>query len=211
MKKEFPGSLTEVRTKFKHSSCCTRTISVHPTGCLLHPHLRSSPRSWGEWDLGVCREAACNIPEFVNMLRTFQAQEPLVLLSPGPAFPARCLHWNHRAHKSQSGKTAPRKASTGNCPVLGQTGTRSSCSSEGVTFLHSDLCQIMICYKLLTFWRIVPLFPDFSQIYPKLKILEFAPLSLCCRISISSRRFSSVSPSLPANYKASPSNKMNTS
>lgn len=91
MKKEFPGSLTKMHKSLSTASSVPVPCLCTPlaAGC---PHIKSSPRSWGEWDSGVCREAACNIPEFVNILRPFQAMEALVLISPDPAFPACCLH-----------------------------------------------------------------------------------------------------------------------
>lgn len=89
-----------------------------------------------------------SVPEFVNMLRTFQALE-----SPAYTFMVCCLHWNLQVLETHD-TIAPRKTCCWHSPCA-----RNACFSEAVTFLPWNVCEIMICYKCSILLKDCPTFP----------------------------------------------------
>lgn len=72
----------------------------------------------------------------------------------------------------------PGRHAAGNHPVLGQDRTRSTCFSEGVTFLHWNLCQTMICYKLSGLLKVCSTFPWLQPEVPQAKNIWICPIEL---------------------------------
>lgn len=63
-------------------------------------------------------------------------------------------------------------------PVLGQDRTRSACFSQGVTFLHWNICQIMIRYKLSDLLKDCHTFPWLQPEVPQAKNILICPIKL---------------------------------
>lgn len=155
-KMKFSGMFTEVNSEFKHTDWWALAGSV----LLNHPQTlgtRSSHCSWEEEELGIFpMEVSC-----------------LVLWMPGVCEHAQIHHYcklwcssevqvlHLRGWGAICTEIAMLWHAAGFHPILRQDRTRSICFSEGITFLHWNLCQIKICWKLSDL-PMPALFPAFS-------------------------------------------------
>lgn len=141
----------------------TPSLSTPTDGPLLGLYCLTTPRPQvrgvhtaagrrGAW--AVCREVACLVLGMPGVCEHAQTDHHCKLRCSSKVQVLHLRVWGAictdiaMVLRTSVRQQQPGRHAAGFRPILGQDRTRSICFSEGITFLHWNICQIKICCKL---------------------------------------------------------------